>query len=1110
MSQGSSNYQLLIAKLDAFIRKYYLNQIIRGSLYTIGLLGGLFLIFSITEYNLYLSTSLRKILFYGFLGTALVSTAYWVIVPILHYFRLGTLISQEKAASIIGDHFADVKDKLLNILQLRQSAETASSPELIFAGIDQKSEDIKLVPFKKAINLSLNKRHLRYAVPPLLIIAGILLTAPSILTESTSRIIKNDTEFVPDAPFSFLIKNESLNVPQYENFTLEVATEGSVAPEDAFVSIDGSEYRLTKTRNNTFTYTFNTVQSDLDFTLVSGPVKSQTFSLSVLVRPQIGLFDTELDYPSYTGYRDETLKNKGDLVIPEGTKVTWAFQTLHADEVAISILDEKSATTRRGENEFIHSTRIRRTSPYKVFLKNSDNGFSDSVSYNISVIPDQYPSINLEIFNDTVEQRFIYFLGDISDDYGLKDLTFNYRIQKHKADKTPLESQPVGFQPGTSSAYDFQWDLLPLALQPGDELEYYFEVFDNDAVNGSKSARSAVMTYKLDTEEEIEEKIEANSRAIKDKLESTIDRSREIQKELQKLREKMLDNQEPRWEDKKKLEDLLKQQQELQRDFQKAKEQFQENSKHEEKLSQKEEELLEKQEKLEEMFEEVVDKELQELMDEIQKLMEELEKDTALEKMEEMKMSSEEMEKEMDRLLELYKQLELEKDVNELTEDLEKLAEKQEELSEKTEEQSEKQEDLQKEQEEINDEFDKLQEKAKELEKKNSELEKPKDLDNPQEKMDDIDQDLENSKEQLEQQQNSKASKSQKSAAGKMKKMASSLQQQMMQQQQEQEEEDIKTIRQLLENLVSLSFDQEDLVTDVSRTNPSTPTYVKHVQTQYKLKDDFSLIRDTLEAVASRNFNLETYIMDKVGEINGYFETTLTDLEERAKGKAGEGQRRIMKNVNDLALMLAESMQKMQEQLANKKPGNQMCNKPGGQGKSGAIPMDKISEGQKSLGEELQKLKDGLKKGEGQGMSKEFAKAAARQAAMRRALEEMQKKQQEEGKGAPGLQELIDQMDKMEIDLVNKRLDNQAFMRQNDILTRLLQAEKAERKREEDQKRQSTTAQEVERKLPPNLEEYLKQREAELEQYQRVSPELRPYYKLLVDKYYKNLKTSSE
>ena len=129
---------------------------------------------------------------------------------------------------------------------------------------------------------------------------------------------------------------------------------------------------------------------------------------------------------------------------------------------------------------------------------------------------------------------------------------------------------------------------------------------------------------------------------------------------------------------------------------------------------------------------------------------------------------------------------------------------------------------------------------------------------------------------------------------------------------------------------------------------------------------------------------------------------------------------------------------------------------------------------------------------------------------MRRALEEMQKKQQEEGKGAPGLQELIDQMDKMEIDLVNKRLDNQAFMRQNDILTRLLQAEKAERKREEDQKRQSTTAQEVERKLPPNLEEYLKQREAELEQYQRVSPELRPYYKLLVDKYYKNLKTSSE
>ena len=38
------------------------------------------------------------------------------------YFRLGQLISHEQAANIIGSHFNNVGDKLLNILQLKQLA----------------------------------------------------------------------------------------------------------------------------------------------------------------------------------------------------------------------------------------------------------------------------------------------------------------------------------------------------------------------------------------------------------------------------------------------------------------------------------------------------------------------------------------------------------------------------------------------------------------------------------------------------------------------------------------------------------------------------------------------------------------------------------------------------------------------------------------------------------------------------------------------------------------------------------------------------------------------------------------------------------------------------
>jgi hypothetical protein len=99
-------------------------------------------------------------------------------------------------------------------------------------------------------------------------------------------------------------------------------------------------------------------------------------------------------------------------------------------------------------------------------------------------------------------------------------------------------------------------------------------------------------------------------------------------------------------------------------------------------------------------------------------------------------------------------------------------------------------------------------------------------------------------------------------------------------------------------------------------------------------------------------------------------------------------------------------------------------------------------------------------------------------------------------------------MDKNEMDLVNKRLNNETLKRQADILTRLLEAEKSERQREFDNKRKGESAEEKKKKLPPSLQEYLKKREAEIEMYKTISPDLKPYYRYLVDEYYKALKKS--
>lgn len=130
---------------------------------------------------------------------------------------------------------------------------------------------------------------------------------------------------------------------------------------------------------------------------------------------------------------------------------------------------------------------------------------------------------------------------------------------------------------------------------------------------------------------------------------------------------------------------------------------------------------------------------------------------------------------------------------------------------------------------------------------------------------------------------------------------------------------------------------------------------------------------------------------------------------------------------------------------------------------------------------------------------------AARQAALRKALEEKQKKLREQGKGSQQLQEIMDQMDKIEEDLVNKRLNNQMMERQQDILTRLLEHEKAERQQEYEEKRKAEQAAQQQREMPPSLEEYIRKREAEIEMYKTVNPALKPYYKFLVEEYVKSL-----
>ncbi len=1103
------NYRLLIEKLDSFIRKYYINQLLRGALYTVGLVLGLFVLFNVLEYYFYFSTTVRTAMLWSFLLITAVACYGWIALPLLHYFRLGKIISHEQAAKIIGAHFSDVRDKLLNILQLRQQANNAIYTELINASIEQKSEEIKLVPFKAAIDLSKNRKYLRYALPPLLLLLFLLLGAPNILREGTLRLWNSTQKFEKPAPFRFLVNTNALRAVQFTDFTLEVGVEGAALPNELFIEIGSVHYRLSKEALNRFTYTFANVQRDVTFRLFGGGVESDDYTLRVVRRPSIAAFRVKVQFPAYIGRAEEELANVGDLVVPQGTQLSWFFNAQHADQLELRFgAEDVTPARRQGPDLFVLSRRALRDERYLVYLSNQDLPHADSVAYTITVIPDLYPQIDVEEFRDSTNTFLRFFVGDASDDHGLLRLTFNYQIKKANAGQLPLVSIPLSKPTGKQIQYDYTWNLRDLNIEPGDEVSYYFEVFDNDGVNGSKSARTRVMQWRMPTLDEYRREQAQNNDEIRKELEAALRESAKIQDEMKKLRQKVLQMRELDWKTRKDMEKLLDRQRQLNQQIEQARQNFEQNRKMQQDFNQQNnEELQRKEDQLQKMFDEALSEDLQKLMEDIEKLLQEMGRDEMLQQTQDMQFKAEDLEKQLKRLEELFKQLEVENLLQQQIEQLEQLAKEQEKLAEETESGAKPEDQLRQEQDKINRQMEQIAKQHEELLRKNEGLKRPEKIEDNRREMQDIQQDTQDALQQMEQKQNKNASKQQKKAANKMKNLANRMRQNRQQGEMEQLEEDIAMLRQLLENLLTLSFDQESVMQRFASTPINTPPFVELVQRQSKIRTDFRIVEDSLRALASRNFQIEGIILEKVGEIKDGFRNSLDHLEERRITQASEFQQRTMKALNDLALMLSEVLNNMQADANSGMPGTGACRKPGkeGSGKDGKKPMDKITKGQGELNQQMKGLKERLEKGQGQqGLSKEFAQMAAQQAALRKALRELQKEKQQQGKGSKALDEIMEEMDKIEIDLVNKRLTNETLRRQQQILTRLLEEERAEREQEQDDKRQAETARQQQAKLPPALEEYLKKRRAEVDLFRTVSPALKPYYRQLVEEYIKS------
>jgi hypothetical protein len=1098
----NSNYELLISKINEFTQKFYLNKLLRGSIYAAALLLGLYLLLFVLIYYTHPGTGTKTALFFGYITVALLSIGLLVIGPALSYFKLGKNLSIEQASTIIGDHFFEVKDKLLNTLQLKAMAdESPDNSALILAGIDQKILELKPIPFSSAIKLTENKKYIKYFLAPASVILLIAVLAPAILREGTKSFVQYNKEILPKAPFNFVLLNQQLSVAQGDDVVLQLKLTGEEIPQEVYVSDGTNTFKLEKESTTRFRYTFKQLQKNQRIRFSAGGFDSEFFVLTVKPRPSIMTMSAQLSYPAYLNKRPEILKNVGDLLLPEGTKVTWTLETQHSDQLTFT-LGSKSQVLTALNNSFSYATVLRENSAYSIVPKNSFMSSKDSLKYQLTVIKDEFPGISVVESPDSLSSKALYFSGNIQDDHGFSSLKFKYslrdgdRISSTVSRPIPIKKEQL------EGAFFYFWDLKELAVNPGQSLEYYFEVADNDGVNGPKITKSAIKVFALPSAQQVAEKINESSQVLKQQMEKAIKLAGQVEKESKKLGETLLDKKQLSFDDKKQIEALLDKQKQLEAAVKEINELNKKNTLEKEENNLLKKELADKQKQIDDLFNNVLDEKTKALLEKLQGLMDQNNKDQTQNELSKMQMDNKSLKNELDRILELYKQLEFEQSLQNNIDRLNELAKEQKEQASQSLAKETGLEELKKKQKELSQSFKDLKKELQKLEEKNQQLERPNPFEQPEKESRDIEQQQKGGEEQLDKNERKKAGENQKKAGEQMEQLAKKMAEMQQESAGMENNGNAKELRQLLENLLKTSFDQEKVMLNLRRLNNNDPQYTTNVQQQRLIKDNMRTIADSLFALSKRVPQIETAVNEEMQKINFNMDKSLENLGERNTAAANKNQQYAMTSINNLSLMLNEALEQLQNAMKN--------GKPGGKGKQQG--MKQLQEMQQQLNNSMQKAREQMQKAGNKGtvpkgaMSEAFGKMAQQQQMIREALQKINREENKDGNGKLGnLNQTIEDMKATEAELVNKKLEQETLNRQKEVLTKLLEAENAAREQDQDAKRESKAGKDLPPSYPKMLEKFKTLQKGETEWLQKMPPGLSPYYKNKITEYFKLL-----
>ncbi len=1018
----------------------------------------------------------RSILFYSGVSIVSVSLIILILFPLFKIFLPTNKEEKYNLAKLVGRTFPEIDDRLLNVIQL---SEEDTYSELKESAILFQLKKTELFNFNNSVSYSILKKTILFTI--LVIVSSVILFFSfSELRQATIKILNYSNEYVTPKKYTFYIEPQNISVTKGENVKIKISVLGN-QPSKITLNLKDDENQnykeiiLIPDSLKFFIYNINSIKTNTKYFVVAEDVVSEEFLIKVIDKPFVSELELKVSPPSYTKVESTIQKDNGNVLAIVGSKISVKINS--NKELLKGILEFNNGEKKNlflDNREGKVSFSILKDRRYKIKILDKQNNENENpIEYKIITKADLYPIIEVLKPKGDLEltkSEMVFSEIKISDDFGFKKLVLNYRLSASSFGEIEEKFTSFNLDIKKSEIQQtaiYSWDLSPLMLAAGDIISFYFEVFDNDNISGPKSTKSKMFQLRVPTMEELFKSAELKQDEAKIDLEKTLKEAEKIQEDMKKLSNELRkDEKEISWEENKKLKETLEKFKKLQNKIDEAKEKL-ESAK--EKLEQNDllsKETLDKYSELQKLMDEMNSEDMKNALKKLQQQMNNMNRDNSQKSLSEMEFNEEMFQKSLERTVNLLKRIQIEQKMDEVIKRTEELQKNIDELKKETEKSNlsnnAEQEKLAKIQEELSKQLEQLNEEMKNLQDKMSEFKEM-----PNDSMKELQKEMqeqnnknlsEEMKKMLKQKNKQNALQQMQQFSKNMQRMKSQMQQMQQQMQQQNQMEVLFEMMKGINNLISLSKEEEALKNDTEISITSINAVSQSVQKQKEVMDGLDKMLKGLSELSQKTFAITPEMGQALGKAKNEMNSAMQAMQNKNSTLAMAGQTGAMKYLNQAATMMKGNM----EQMMNGGQGGGMM--------SMMQQMQQLSQQQMGLNQLTKQMQQGgLTPQQQAGMER----LSQQQELIRKSLEQLNKENKEKGVSktlTSNLEQILDEMKGVITDMNTEKFDDEIIKSQEKILSKLIDAQRSINERDFEKNRESNTAKNFNRKSPKELE----------------------------------------